>query len=49
MGDIDESVPTYIDGVTPAKRRRDADTLLALMSRVTGEPAQLWGTIVGFG
>lgn len=49
MSDIDESVRTYIEGVTPAKRRRDTDTLLALIGRVTGEPARLWGTIVGFG
>ncbi len=49
MSDIDESVRTYIEGVTPAKRRRDAEPLQELMGRVTGEPARLWGTIVGFG
>jgi hypothetical protein len=46
---VDDGVRGYIDAVTPAKRRRDAETLLGLMVRVTGEPARMWGTIVGFG
>jgi Domain of unknown function (DU1801) len=49
MGDSSESVLTYLDGVTPQKRRRDAEKLLELMARVTGEPPQLWGSIIGFG
>ena len=49
MQPSDASVPEFIEKVTPAKRKRDAQTLLNLMSRVTGEPAVLWGTIVGFG
>jgi hypothetical protein len=49
MGDPSEAVQTYLDGVTPEKRRRDAEKLLELMSRVTGEPPQLWGSIIGFG
>ena len=49
MSDDDESVQSFLDGVTPEKRRRDAETLLALMGRVTGESPRLWGTIVGFG
>lgn len=47
--EVDASVRDYIDGITPARRKRDAETLLALMDRVTGEPARLWGTIVGYG
>jgi hypothetical protein len=31
-----KSVQAHLDGVTPEKRRRDAETLLDLMSRVTG-------------
>ena len=49
MGDPSEAVRTYLDGVTPEKRRRDAEKLLELMTRVTGEPPQLWGSIIGFG
>ncbi len=44
-GDVEE----FIAGVTPAVRRRDAGTLVALMRRVTGEEPVLWGTSIGFG
>jgi hypothetical protein len=46
---MDDTVREYIDAVTPAKRRRDAETLLGLMARITGEPARVSGTMVGFG
>jgi Domain of unknown function (DU1801) len=49
MGSPSEDVRTYLDGVTSEKRRRDAEKLLELMARVTKEPPQLWGSIVGFG
>lgn len=49
MGDPSEAVRTYLDGVAPEKRRRDAEKLLELMARVTKEPPQLWGNIIGFG
>ena len=49
MGDPSEPVRTYLDGVTPEKRRRDAERVLELLARVTGEPPQLWGSIIGFG
>jgi hypothetical protein len=49
MGDPSESVRSYLDGVTPEKRRRDAEKLLELLVRITGEPPQLWGSIIGFG
>lgn len=49
MGDVSEAVRTYLNGVSPEKRRRDAEKVLELMSRVTGEPPQLWGSIIGFG
>ena len=45
----DAAVREFIDGVTNPVRRRDAETLLAMMERVTGEQPYLWGTIVGFG
>lgn len=43
------SVAAFVAGVTPAKRRRDAETMIALMSEITGREPELWGTIVGFG
>lgn len=40
----------FIAAVTPAGRRRDAETLLALMRTVTGLEARMFGpSIVGFG
>ncbi len=45
----DEAVQEYLLGVTPAKRQRDAQTLLELMGRITGEPPRLSGSIIGFG
>lgn len=44
-----DELRAYLDGVTPAVRRRDAETLLALMRRATGQEPVLWGSIVGFG
>jgi hypothetical protein len=47
---MDDDVSTYLATVTPAVRRRDAETLLAMMSRVSGQPARMWGpSIIGFG
>jgi hypothetical protein len=46
----DASVREFLDGVTHITRRRDAETLLALMERATGESAHMWSSsIVGFG
>ena len=46
----DGDVDAYLARVTPASRRDDALALRALLERVTGQPARLWGTsIVGFG
>jgi hypothetical protein len=39
----------FLANLTPAKRQRDARTMLALMERVTGEPPTLSGTMIGFG
>ena len=44
-GDVDAFLADVID----EKKRRDCATLAELMSRVTGEEARMWGTIVGFG
>ena len=46
----DGDVRAFIDAVHHPVRRRDAETLLDLLGRVTGEPAVMWGpSIVGFG
>ncbi|MHA7208453.1 DUF1801 domain-containing protein [Arthrobacter sp. MDT1-65] len=40
----------FIGTVAHPTRRRDAEVLLDLMGRVTGEPAVMWGpTMIGFG
>jgi len=43
------AVRDYIDGVASPKRRRDAETMVELMRRATGEEPTMWGSIVGFG
>ena len=44
------SVDAFLDAVPHPVRRADGKTLRALMERVSGYPAVMWGpTIVGFG
>ncbi|MEV8267834.1 DUF1801 domain-containing protein [Microbacterium sp. NPDC076911] len=43
------SVDEFISKVTPAVRRRDAETLVSLMREISGREPELWGTIIGFG
>ncbi|MFZ4894452.1 DUF1801 domain-containing protein [Plantibacter sp. Mn2098] len=48
--DIDADVAELLATVTHKIRRRDADTLLELFGRVTGEEPRLWyKTIIGYG
>lgn len=49
MNEVDESVREFVKAIEHPKRRRDAETLLEMMSRATGEKPRLWGTIIGFG
>jgi hypothetical protein len=42
-------VEELIASVENPKRRADAEALLELMKRVTGEEPELWGSIIGFG
>jgi hypothetical protein len=50
MDATDDDVHAFIERVTSPVRRRDAETLLALMGRVTGEAPRMWGpSIIGFG
>ncbi|WP_299169371.1 DUF1801 domain-containing protein [uncultured Arthrobacter sp.] len=44
------SPANYIDSVGNERRRQDGEHLLALMGRITGEEAVMWGpSMVGFG
>jgi hypothetical protein len=44
------SVDAFLDAIPDPQRRADAGALRALMERVSGEPAAMWGpSIVGFG
>ena len=45
-----QSVTAFINGVKHETRRKDAKTLLAMMKKVTGEKAKMWGpSMIGFG
>lgn len=46
----ESSVDAFIDAVPDARKREDAKAVRAMMERITGEPAVMWGPgIVGFG
>ncbi len=48
--ETDADVGAFVAGVEHDVRRRDAETMVELMQRVTGEPPRMWGpSIVGFG
>jgi hypothetical protein len=44
-----EDVSAFIASIADEGKRADAQALVAMMERVTGEPARMWGSIVGFG
>ena len=45
-----ESVASFLKGIADPAQRADCEALSALMSKVTGEEPQMWGSsIVGFG
>ena len=46
----DVSVDAFLDTVQHPVRRADGKALRAMMERITGEPAVMWGpSMVGFG
>jgi hypothetical protein len=49
VSEIDPAVGELLDRVVPGKRRRDAETMLELMARVTGRPPVVDRNAVGFG
>ncbi len=45
-----EDVTAFLDAVPDERRRAEGHAMRALMERITGEPALMWGpTMVGFG
>jgi hypothetical protein len=46
---VEREVRDFLDGIPSARRRRDAETMIELMRRATGEDPKMWGSIVGFG
>lgn len=45
-----DDVAAYLETVAPAVRRRDAETLVAMLREITGLEPELWtGRIIGFG
>ena len=42
-------VRAHLERVPSTKRRRDAQTLVDLMRRATGQEPRMWGTVIGFG
>ena len=49
MADVGSDVERFLEGVTPARRQRDARTMLELMTRVTGQSPVVDRGMVGFG
>lgn len=46
----DQSVKAFLDTVDSDQKRRDSYTIAALMEKISGSPAKMWGgSIVGFG
>jgi hypothetical protein len=50
MSETNEAVRAHLETVASEVRRRDADTLLELMARITDKEPRMWGpSIIGFG
>jgi hypothetical protein len=48
--ETDSSVSDFIAAVADHSQRSDAESIRAMMERLTGEPAKMWGpSIIGFG
>ena len=48
--ETDAGVDAFLDAVPDSGRREDAKKVRAMMERISGYPARMWGpTIVGFG
>ena len=48
--ETDADVAAFVAGVADPVQRADADTLIGLLARISGEPPKMWGpSIIGFG
>ena len=48
--ETDADVAAFVASVADPMQRADADALIALLSRLSGEPPKMWGpSIIGFG
>lgn len=45
----DDSVEDFINQVSDETKMQDSFTLLKLYTKVTGEKAKMWGSMIGFG
>lgn len=46
----DENVQAFLNQTEDDQNRQDCQTILDMMSRITGQPPKMWGTsIIGFG
>ena len=46
---MEPAVLAYLGGISSPTRRRDAEAMIEVMRRATGEEPHMWGSIVGFG
>ena len=46
---MDAEVRAYLDAISSPDRRRDAETVIEVLGRATGQDARMWKNIVGFG
>jgi uncharacterized protein DUF1801 len=46
---MERAVREYLAGIASPTRRRDAETMVEVMRRATGEEPKMWRNIVGFG
>jgi hypothetical protein len=44
-----DDVAAFVAAIADEEQRADAAALIALLSRLSGEPPVLWGKIIGFG
>ena len=49
MARLEPEVERFLQGVVPARRQRDARTMVDVIVRVTGERPSVHGTMIGFG
>jgi hypothetical protein len=47
--ETDEDVAAHLSSIADEGKRADALALVELMSRITGKPPRLWGSMIGFG